>query len=124
MTSGKMQFSNKALEDCAKRATERAEWAEEQITALRKALAFYADPLTYFAIAFIPDRPAGDFMEDFEDTDAQNIWEPIGVKPGKRARQALAVTKPETCTCHRQGRWRVHSDACPIHGTKGKADDN
>lgn len=52
------------------------------------ALAFYADPDTYFAIGFFPDPPCGEFMEDFSthggyDDDLE--------RPGKRARAALAA---------------------------------
>lgn len=53
---------------------------------LREALEFYADPETYFAIGFFPDNPAGDFMDDFEET------EELGFKPGKRARAALSLS--------------------------------
>ena len=49
-----------------------------------EALAFYADPETYFAVGFFPDPPCGDFMEDFSETH-------LGMKPGKRAREALAA---------------------------------
>lgn len=56
-----------------------------------EALAFYADPDTYFAIAFLPDPPCGDFAEDFEELEGE--WgHPDGgtwVKPGKRARETL-----------------------------------
>lgn len=51
---------------------------------LAEALGFYADPETYFAIGFLPDPPCGEFMEDFDHT------EELGVKPGHRARAALA----------------------------------
>lgn len=47
------------------------------------ALQFYADPETYFAIAFIPDPPAGEFMDDFSETIC------LGRKPGKTAREVL-----------------------------------
>ncbi len=55
---------------------------------LREALEFYADPLTYHAIGFMPDRPCGDFIEDFEDVEDM----PYGLdpyRPGKCARAAL-----------------------------------
>ncbi len=51
---------------------------------LRKALEFYADPETYFAIGFFPDPPNGEFMDDFSETE-------LGYKPGKRARIALGL---------------------------------
>jgi len=54
---------------------------------LTKALKFYGDPQTYFAIAFIADPPCGDFATDESETDES------GIRPGKRARQALADTE-------------------------------
>jgi len=50
--------------------------------AMLEALDFYSKPETYFGIGFLPDPPAGAFMEDFSETE-------LGMKPGKRARQAL-----------------------------------
>jgi hypothetical protein len=47
-----------------------------------EALYFYSDPMTYFAIGFLPDHPCGDFMDDFTDTPD------LGMKPGKRAHEA------------------------------------
>jgi hypothetical protein len=49
---------------------------------LVRALLFYADPETYFAIGFFPDPPCGEFMRDFGKTD-------YGRKPGERARRTL-----------------------------------
>jgi hypothetical protein len=46
---------------------------------LVKALEFYADPDTYYAIGFFPDPPCGDFIEDFDELR----------KPGARARKVL-----------------------------------
>lgn len=43
---------------------------------------FYANPESYFAIGFFPDRPCGDFIDDFSETED-------GFKPGKQAREAL-----------------------------------
>jgi cell division septum initiation protein DivIVA len=63
---------------------------------LRGALEFYADPETYFGVAFMADRPCGDFVEDFEKLTGDlghpdgGAWE----KPGKRARAALDGGKP------------------------------
>ncbi len=51
---------------------------------LQKALEFYANPETYFAIMFLPDKPCGDFVTDFSNTE-------LGVKPGKRARKILEL---------------------------------
>ena len=62
---------------------------------LREALEFYADPETYFGVAFMADRPCGDFVEDFEELTGElghpdgGSWE----KPGKRARAALGGGK-------------------------------
>ena len=50
----------------------------------KEALEFYANPETYFAIGIFPDRPCGNFINDFSDTGT------LGVKPGKRARQVLS----------------------------------
>ncbi len=62
----------------------RAATSAEAVKALVDALAFYADPATYFAIGFLPDPPCGDFMDDFDATE-------LGEKPGKAARAALAA---------------------------------
>lgn len=58
---------------------------EAEIVKLRETLKFYADPRNYFAIGFLPDPPAGEFMDDFSDTPE------LGQKPGKRARVALGM---------------------------------
>ena len=55
----------------------------KQHAQILNTLDFYADPETYFAIAFIPDPPSGEFMDDFSDTSY------LGRKPGKMAREAL-----------------------------------
>jgi hypothetical protein len=49
---------------------------------LVQTVQFYGDPESYRAIGFFPDRPCGDFIEDFADTE-------LGLKPGKRARATL-----------------------------------
>ena len=49
----------------------------------RKALEFYADPETYFAIGIFPDPPCGEFATDTSDTGE------FGHRHGKRAREAL-----------------------------------
>jgi hypothetical protein len=59
-------------------------------TRLRAAVEFYADPATYMAIAFLPDPPCGDFVEDFDDPDDPDL---PGVRPGKLARATLAATE-------------------------------
>ena len=59
---------------------------KDKIEKLEKALIFYADAETYFAIGFFPDPPCGEFMEDFEHCGD------LGYKPGKRARDVLRAT--------------------------------
>jgi len=56
------------------------------------ALRFYADPGTYFAIAYMPDPPCGDFINDFEETIS------MGYKPGKIARKAIQDILEEEIT--------------------------
>ena len=48
------------------------------------ALAFYADPESYHAISFLPDRPAGAFADDFSFDEEYNRD-----MPGKLARNIL-----------------------------------
>jgi len=59
---------------------------EQEAGRLRKALAFYADQDTWFAVSLIPDRPCGAIMEDFNETEG------LGLKPGKLARTVLGET--------------------------------
>lgn len=59
---------------------------DEALAKAKEALEFYANPETYLAIGFFPDRPCGDFTDDFEDTG-----EECGIRPGKCAREALAA---------------------------------
>jgi hypothetical protein len=63
---------------------------KEKIIKLAEALYFYADPDNYFAIAFVPDRPCGEFMDDFSEDDGFNEYE--RAMPGKLARQVLRET--------------------------------
>ena len=65
------------------RNRQRIALLEALVRRQHEALAFYADPEIYFAIGFFPDPPAGEFMDDFGETE-------LGVKPGKRARAVLA----------------------------------
>ena len=51
----------------------------------KEALEFYANPGTYWAVAFAFDPPTGGFDDDFEETE-------IGRRPGKRARAAIAAS--------------------------------
>jgi hypothetical protein len=60
-----------------------------EVAALREALEFYEDPETYIAIGFFPDRPCGAFMDDFEAVEDDPV-RPGAIRPGKRARAALA----------------------------------
>lgn len=73
--SAATHYMNEGCDNC--------ERAEQSRQALEAALQFYADPATYFAIGFLPDRPCGDFINDFDET------EDFGWKPGKLARSAL-----------------------------------
>lgn len=61
---------------------------------------FYANPQTYCAIGFFPDRPCGDFMDDFSEDHGDETMP--GPRPGKHARQALneltAPIEPPTKT--------------------------
>ena len=60
-----------------------------RIAELEAALEFYADPETYFGVAFLFDHPTGGFDEDFDTATSHpdgNSWH----KPGKLARAALA----------------------------------
>jgi hypothetical protein len=64
----------------------------DEIERLRKALKFYADPETYFAVGFIGDPPCGEFVDDFDE--AYEHEHMTGPRPGKRARAALSGAKP------------------------------
>lgn len=55
--------------------------------ALIDALAFYADPGTYHAVAFFFDPPCGGFDEDFDAEHGDDFYDRD--MPGKRARAAL-----------------------------------
>lgn len=55
---------------------------------LHDALREYANPEFYFAIAIIPDRPAGGFADDLDDE--HGCLELPGFRPGKLARETLA----------------------------------
>lgn len=60
----------------------------EKIKKLIKTLQFYANPDTYFAIGFFPDRPCGEFIEDFsKDEDWHNDLD--RATPGALARRTL-----------------------------------
>jgi len=60
---------------------------KEKIEVLIEALAFYALPENYHAIAFIADGPAGAFTDDFSEDHYDEFYDrPM---PGKTARDAL-----------------------------------
>ena len=50
---------------------------------IAKALTFYADPDTYFAIGFFPDPPCGEFINDFDEEK----------KPGALARKTFEIQR-------------------------------
>jgi len=58
--------------------------AMDRIEELETALAFYADPDSYFAISIMTDRPCGGFAEDIGEVDAYDRE-----MPGKLAREIL-----------------------------------
>lgn len=53
---------------------------------LHDALKFYADPESYHAIAFMCDRPCGEFADDFGPVTHPHYSR---IMPGKHARQTL-----------------------------------
>ena len=60
----------------------------QMIGKLVTAVTFYANPDTYFAIGFFPDKPCGGFLDDFsEDHGSENYDRAM---PGKLARQTLS----------------------------------
>jgi hypothetical protein len=68
--------------------------ADKEIERYKKALGIaldalqvYADPETYYAIAIMADRPAGDFADDFSKVPGSWYNRPM---PGKTARAAFA----------------------------------
>lgn len=65
--------------------------AFEQVLA---ALAMYADPESYHAIAIVGDEPCGEFYEDFDEEHGNDFYQrPM---PGKRARAALKAWSEAT----------------------------
>lgn len=67
-------------------AADLIEAQQEEIARLREALAFYADPDSYFAMVIMADPPCGEFSEDFSEDHSGDYDRPM---PGKRARAAL-----------------------------------
>ena len=68
------------------RLLERAKKAEEEVKKLSEALYFYADPDSYFGIAFFPDPPCGSFMDDFSGDHEGDFDRNM---PGDLARKTL-----------------------------------
>lgn len=62
--------------------------SQSYIERLEEALAFYADPETWVAVAFLADPPCGEIVTDESDTG-----DPWGWRLGKRAREALKDTR-------------------------------
>lgn len=89
------ELRDQAVAVCERRTKERDE-AHAEIRRLRRALAYYANPETYFAIAMIEDPPCGDFLDDVSETH-------LGDKPGKRAREALEA---ESCCGPHEPYWQ------------------
>ena len=92
-TPGECKLLSKGDEcRCLKCAADHLDSLTAEHARLREALEFYADPMTYFAIAFIPDGDCGELVDDFEDVGLPSP------KPGKRARAALTRTPQEDRT--------------------------
>lgn len=77
------------------RLSDQLDEAADRIEALEKALAFYANPWTYVAIAFLPDPPCGEFIQDFgpHDCEEDPLFETN--RAGVRARKALGWTQEQ-----------------------------
>ena len=66
---------------------------QEKMQTLIDALAFYADPATYHALAIWADPPCGDFVNDYSEDHGDDFYDrPM---PGKTAREALALFTTE-----------------------------
>lgn len=65
---------------------------EQKYEIALEALAFYADPETYFATSIFSDPPCGEIVHDYsnEEPGLEGLWaNSRGPKPGMRARRAL-----------------------------------
>ena len=61
--------------------------AADMLVTLSDALEFYAQPENYHAVAFMADRPAGEFADDFDKEYADYTDLPYDrPMPGKHAR--------------------------------------
>jgi hypothetical protein len=90
---------------------------EREVRQLRAALVMYADPSSYHAIFFMPDRPCGWFIDDFSEDHGDDFYDrPM---PGARARAALRNSDEigELQNVKRDERamgWeRAHTTMCP-----------
>ena len=61
----------------------------KQICELVEALGFYGNPDTYWGIGIFPDRPCGEFADDW------SIDEDGKARPGKLAREVLFKLEKE-----------------------------
>ena len=60
-----------------------------RVRGLIDAVAFYADPSTYHAVAFWFDSPCGGFDDDFDENHGNPFYDrPM---PGRTAREALSI---------------------------------
>lgn len=62
------------------------------LSRLTEALEFYANADSYVGIGIFCDKPCGEFAEDFSEVDTEHGKE---IRPGSRARNALALLKAE-----------------------------
>lgn len=69
--------------------------SEAQQAKLVAALLFYANPESYHAIAFMADRPAGEFADDCSKDEWVKLAGYNRAMPGKRARKVLEKFKAE-----------------------------
>lgn len=60
-----------------------------RVSAVVEALEFYADPDSYFAIAFMFDRHCGEFADDFDEEFDQELFDYGRPMPGAKARKTL-----------------------------------
>ena len=64
---------------------------EKKLKIAKAALAFYGDPMTYFAISIFSDPPCGEFVNDYGK--AARIDGVVEYFPGARARSTLRKLK-------------------------------